>query len=241
MRFELVTEEQKAVGETPTHAYAFYIDESECYDDDSNFDQDQFDICVENFDGLIEELNPRCDAMLIRASNLGWRRQSGQRIIDSASGQDILRSFSGDFSLCNGKGVELIPNNPKSIILTCTLYEHDTPTGAPIEIWPKAAVLARLKQLIASLLPDNKKFLMVDDMMGPSGKDRYCLQHYGHCWHPYKVDMDEVLSEDNDFLGDEDAVLQEDLWELLPMEDLIAFIDYMENRPKRETEEENYG
>jgi hypothetical protein len=239
MRFELVTEEQKAVGETPT--YAFHIDGDDCYDDDSNFDEEQFTMCVDNFDEIINELNPRCTSMLIRVSNLGWRRESGQRIIDSASGQAIRRSFAGDYSLCYGKGVELIPNNPKSIILTCTLYEHDTPTGAPIEIWPKAAVLARLKQLIAALLPENRSFLLVDDMMEPSGKDRYCLQHYGHCWHPYKLDMDEVLSEDNDDLGDEDAVLQEDLWELLPMEDLIAFISYLEGRKKRDPEEENYG
>ena len=53
--------------------------------------------------------------------------------------------------------------------------------------------------------------------------------------------MDEVLSEDSDFLDTDEHSLQEDLWELLPMEDLLAFIDYMENRPKRETEEDNYG
>lgn len=232
-RFELVMEEeieQKKEGVAPS--YVFHIDESECYDEDSVFDSDVFDLQIENFDNVVAELNPECSEMLIRVANLGWKQVSGERIIDSADGEAIRRSFHGDYSLCYGKTEEKIPGDPLSTIITCTLYEHDTPTGAPIEIWPFNAVLSVMKQALTELLWE-KEFLIVSDMQDLQG-NRFCLGTYGHCYHPYKVDLEKVVSQDSDYVGTEDTSLTEDRWEMLVLEDLRFFCKYFNKKLERE-------
>jgi len=107
--------------------------------EDQLFWEHEYECFIQRINQLLGEISSQYktdDLFHVSGSSIGWRNQSGERILEAGNPRDLIRSITPDREF----RIEAFQYNENS--LEIKVYHHDSPTGELYKVRPVYATTA---------------------------------------------------------------------------------------------------